>query len=408
MLIELDDVSYKEILHLKENPNSIDKEKENHIVLLNGRFIVESDESEINKIILTNLTQRYDNQNLSLTIAPTRACNFNCVYCYESDRPNEKMSKGVQDGIIEFVKKYKNLNSLNVTWYGGEPTLEIPTIKYLTEELKSIVDNYSAFLVTNGFLLERVIDFLEDLNINSMQITLDGTKESHNKTRSLLNGGGTFDKILLNIEKTLKKNVKISIRMNVSKENGDKYVELFKLLGENFKSSNISLYPGFVHYHNGACKADSCYDDSYSKAIFLKGLFEKHGIYSPEIYPFRSSKGCMMQRFNSFLIGPNGDLYKCWHFLGNEEEKIGNILNENIFSNYDLLANTMLKHDILLDKQCHECILFPSCNGGCSNFRSLGENVCIPAKSSLEDFIEIHYKTKIFMQEQENTEPVNN
>ena len=34
---------------------------------------------------------------------------------------------------------------------------------------------------------------------------------------------------------------------------------------------------------------------------------------------FRSGKGCSATHLNSFLIGPLGELYKCWNELGDGE-----------------------------------------------------------------------------------------
>jgi uncharacterized protein len=395
MLIKLDEDAYQEVLKIKENPDSIDSANTDHTILIEGRFIVNSNELEINKIILATLSQRFNSDKLSLTIAPTRACNFNCSYCYENDRANEKMSKKVQTGIIEFAKRYNHLSSINVTWYGGEPTLEIMAMQNISKGLQSVSTQYSAFMVTNGYRLDKIIDYLDELRIVGLQITLDGTRESHNKTRPLRNGRETFDKVVSNMEKLVNShNINISVRMNINKENADKYIELYRFLKQKF-DNKVHLYPAFVHDYSGSsCKADSCYDDSYSKAIFLKSLFYKYGLYTKDIYPFRNSKGCMCQGLNSFLVGTHGELYKCWHHLGNKELIVGDIFNSQIFTNQDCLADLMIRGDVLSNKECISCILFPSCNGGCSDLRRLNENVCIPAKSALEDFLEIHYTVK--------------
>jgi uncharacterized protein len=121
-------------------------------------------------------------------------------------------------------------------------------------------------------------------------------------------------------------------------------------------------------------------------------------VYTPEIYPFRTSKGCMCQKMNSFLIAPDGSLYKCWHHLGISDKIVGNIFNENIITNQNQLADMMLQGDTLFISECQECILFPSCNGGCSDLRKKNESVCIPAKSLLEDFLNIHYKLKTWQE----------
>ncbi|MFR6383436.1 MAG: radical SAM protein [Odoribacter splanchnicus] len=153
MIVELNKNGYDEILKIKKDPDRINFKNELYRFLFDGSYIVDSNETEINKILLATLNQRFDPRSLSLTIAPTRACNFACPYCYEKDRASVRMTEKIQEGILEFVKKHKMIKSLFITWYGGEPTLSISTIKYLSTKMQKMVDNYSAMIITNGYRL---------------------------------------------------------------------------------------------------------------------------------------------------------------------------------------------------------------------------------------------------------------
>lgn len=150
---------------------------------------------------------------------------------------------------------------------------------------------------------------------------------------------------------------------------------------------NYYLYPAFVHNYTG-CEMSPCYEDCKSKALFLKQLYSVNGIYTSQLYPTRTEKGCMKQVFNAYVIGPSGELYKCWHHIGMPEKSIGNIFDENIITNYSELANLLLKDGVLFSKKCRKCVLFPSCYGGCSDLRSRNEDFCIQAKSMLKEFLE--------------------
>lgn len=395
MLIELDRDDYEAILEIKEKANCVDFTTGQYNILLDGRFFVESNENEINKLILTTLSRRFNPHALSLTIAPTRACNFSCPYCYENDRIDKRMSQRVQHGIIDFVRnKYTNIDSLGVVWYGGEPSLEIPAIQYLSSKLQEYVKSYSSYMVTNGYRLDKLIGLIDDLQITGLQITLDGMKETHNRTRCLKNAGETFDKIVSNIHSLLiKHRLNISIRMNISDENHDQYVPLYYFLQKEF-GRKVHLYPAFVRDYGGGC-VTSCYEDNKKKADFLKCIFEESGVYTKDIYPTRSHKGCMCQQLNAFVIGPEGELYKCWHHLGVSKKVIGSIFEPSTITNYSLLSDIMIKGDVISDSECKTCILFPSCYGGCMDDKNRNEDYCIPAKSMLEDFIDIHYAMKM-------------
>lgn len=398
MLIKLDSDDYKKIITIKNNPNIIDINNDCFKILLDGKFIIESNKNETNKIMLSTLIKRFDSNSLSLTIAPTHACNFNCPYCYEKNISNNKMSIEVQNGIIDFVKnKYKNINFLNIVWYGGEPSLEINIIKYLSIELQKISNNYNAFMITNGFRLDKMINFINILKIKGLQITLDGTRDTHDTTRCLKNGKGTYDKILSNINSVLKKipNINISIRMNISKENSYQYVLLYHELKEKF-GQKVHLYPAFIRDYGGGCISGSCYEDGIMKAEFLKNIFYQHGVYTKDIYPVRTSKGCMRQQMNAFVIGSEGELYKCWHHLGIDNKKVGSIFEQPTITNYSLLSNIMINEDVILDDRCKSCVLFPSCYGGCIDDKIRNKDYCTPAKSMLDDFLDIHYIAKTY------------
>lgn len=108
----------------------------------------------------------------------------------------------------------------------------------------------------------------------------------------------------------------------------------------------------------------------------------------------RTPKGCMCQQMNAFVVGPEGELYKCWHHLGIQEKVIGSIFDSQTITNYSLLADIMVHGDAILDTKCKMCVLFPSCYGGCMDDKNSKQDYCIPAKSMLEDFIDIYYLMK--------------
>lgn len=70
---------------------------------------------------------------------------------------------------------------------------------------------------------------------------------------------------------------------------------------------------------------------------------------------------------------------------------VGSIFKPDIITDYALFADMMIKNDALFDEKCRSCVLFPSCDGGCTDLRNTKEDCCIPAKSMLEDFLDIRY-----------------
>lgn len=88
---------------------------------------------------------------------------------------------------------------------GGEPLLAVDTIDKLSTEFQSICKEnhiqYFAGIITNGSLLTReIVKRLNELDVNFYQITVDGSKATHNQRRPLKGGGETYDLILKKIE----------------------------------------------------------------------------------------------------------------------------------------------------------------------------------------------------------------
>jgi uncharacterized protein len=393
MLVKVDADTYDEIMRIKENPERIGKTDEKYKFLFDGRFIVSSNTAEYNKILLHNLNLRYNSSALSLTIAPTRSCNFACPYCYEKSRlTNKEMSTKVMDQIVSYVRKHYNDRKLCVVWYGGEPTEAVSAISYLSPRLKDAAQDYEASMITNGYNLDRIINQLEEYCISNIQITLDGPKRTHNQTRILRRGGDSYDKIIENIDRILNTytNIHIAVRMNITRQNANEYEELREDLICRF-GNRIFLYPAFVHDYDGICNNNTYFDNITEKSEFISELYHTYGIYSPDLFIIRRNKGCSCHSNSSLIVGPEGELYKCWHHLGIPEKSIGTINADLEITNVDLYADYMINGDALFDVNCKKCVLFPSCNGGCADLKKLNKDYCITAKGNLEKYIEIRY-----------------
>ena len=95
-----------------------------------------------------------------------------------------------------------------------------------------------------------------------------------------MNGKGSFDKILSNIDLLLSvsNKVNITVRMNVLQKNSKKYEPLYRLLRLKY-NKRVNLYPAFVKNYIGREELGECYDDSRSKASFLKNLYYNNRVY---------------------------------------------------------------------------------------------------------------------------------
>ena len=405
--IQLDEEMAERIQQISSNPQKFDFSDmpQLYILLRNGGYLVEDtqDDDFYNILKMRRLTTNYAGRTLILTIAVTRACNFDCSYCYEGNRSGLPMSEEVEEKIVSFIEKHRKTDQIGITWYGGEPLLAMDRIRSFDKKLKALGKPYSSSLITNGYLLtEEVIEQLNDLMINFIQITLDGNRITHDSRRYLKGGGETFDVILRNLDTLMASDYKgvVRIRMNVDSRNEQEYILVYQMLQKRYPEefgSKIAIYPGFV---KGDEHPDvSCFYDSDDKGAFIAGLAREHGVKALSLYPQRLPTGCTLTKRNAYVVGPDGELYKCWDDVGVESLVIGHVDRFTDW-NQSLVAEGMVASSYLDSQECKACFYFPVCDGGChkARMKNLHDNkkrdCCSYFKNHLEELLELHYEQK--------------
>lgn len=330
----------------------------------------QEDNELVTQLKYKRLKRTFQSSKLSLVIAPTLFCNFKCPYCYEKDLPNEKMPIDVQDQLIEFIKRKKDqYKDMEVCWHGGEPTMALSSIdrilKLIHEEVGIPLKSHT--LVTNGYSVNNTfIDIFKKYPLTDIQITIDGDRSAHNKNRISKSGEETYDKIINNVDRLTIEfpSVRIGLRMNVHKNNANQFLTLYETLSKRWEKKNIHIYPAFVS-ENTNCSV-SCFN-SKEKTIFMYEIYKAIGKRYRQSNLQLKSGLCTAHFESSFVIDPQGYLYKCWVDVGQPQRAIGN-LRDGI-TNANLACRYMLGTDKFSDEKCLNCSLFPICDGGCSRYR---------------------------------------
>lgn len=392
-LAEIEDENYKKIQGII-NKEIKDDELEKNLKL--GGFLIDDDLNEFDLLRYETNCSKYQTNSLGITIAPTLGCNFECVYCYEEDHDNHKqMSEEVQNKLIEYIQyQIKTISNLNITWYGGEPLLAFPLIEKLSEKFINLCEenkvNYSASIVTNGYLLNKEIaSKFEKLKIFGIQVTIDGSKDIHDSRRFLKGGKPTFDKIFNNLIDIIEIFPHISLRVNIDKENSKSVFEILDLIQSTPLKGKIIPYLGYVENTNDCYNKEACLDYSiFSKLDFDFYMELKNRGMATDMlykYPQQYRNVCSADITNSFTIDPEGKIYKCWNDIGISNYSVGSI-KEGIAINNKLFKYML--YDCTLDKSCTDCKVMPLCMGGCPRKRLDSSNArCTNYKYTLEDYI---------------------
>lgn len=311
---------------------------------------VEADERAV-------LQDEYDQRDkfsneLHLIIATTLDCQFRCVYCYEK-HPCIYMNDSTKAAVINMVDNYAKIGkNISVVWYGGEPMLDFESIKQLTHEFQNICSGhgvqYTASMISNGYSFsEESILELDELSVVSVQITVDGTKATHESRRPMISGNESFEHIIKNmIAIDHNTNTEVHLRINVDQDNIQSAYGLVTYLKE-VGLTNIDVNLGMM----------KAFADEFIR--FKEHLIDNGFYHAVEkMMPEYKVNSCTMDAPDSYVIDPNGYVYKCISKVGQKECSIGNVkegFNEKAHLFIDAFDSEM----------CEECKYFPICKGGC-------------------------------------------
>ncbi len=343
--------------------------------------------------------ENFNSKSLGLVIVPTFSCNFACPYCYERNLPGDIMNEETENKLIEFIKSFSNANQLHICWHGGEPLIGYESIKRILSKIKNEASiNLTAHsMVSNGFLFDdEKCFFFKEHNLSSIQVTIDGLPEKHNKSRRHKSGQPTYEVIVRNIETIFRimPNCHVIVRINIHEDNKSDPPVLYHELKKKWKGKNFSISMKYAIDH-GECRVP-CIKD-WKRVKYAKDLYEKHGIKEINFYPeVQQLGGCTADSNSAFVVGPQGELYKCWVDVGKSERKIGSIYENKI--NLSLYSEYLVGTDMFSDPKCLSCFLLPVCDGGCALFRlnhkltKAPYNVCPVDKDEMSFLLDAFYE----------------
>lgn len=178
-------------------------------------------------------------------VYPTTGCNARCFYCFEEGIPVRKMSTETAEKTAAFIIRNAGNSPVRIFFFGGEPTTEPAVIDFICERLNMENVKFTSVFKTNGYLLseEKLKIMAEKYHTALIQIPIDGTEESYNKTKAYVNtkpGESAFKKVLSNIGLALSSGIDVDIRLNIGLHNAKEVPDILKTL-----VSSYGKYPSF-------------------------------------------------------------------------------------------------------------------------------------------------------------------
>lgn len=338
-------------------------------------FYVEDSVDELSYVLLANSKSVFQSNLNLFRILTTTRCNANCAYCYEDKRIPCDMSEETANAVVEFIKgQTVSSSKISINWFGGEPLLNHKIISYINRRLRQELPDHSIrqVITTNGSLFTKSLirKASTEWMIDTVQMTLDGYGEYHNNTKSYNNFPNAFNRTIDTIDALLSNGLKVSVRMNVDKQNYKSIYELVLYLDAKFHKRDgffCYAYPLFDENVDRICcngyRDNLIYDSDLEKFFFpISDKIIALNVNPHETLRFCRQKtvSCGSAKEGNFVIDPCGLLYKCSFEIGNPNRSVGNVF-DGIVLNSHHLKYILPKYS----KDCYSCKLLPMCQGGC-------------------------------------------
>jgi uncharacterized protein len=360
--------------------------------MVRGGFLVDDAVDEVARLTFRSLARRYSSEFFYLTIMPTLACNMACPYCYETPRPGV-MSDETADRLVAWAeRRARTCRQVAVGWFGGEPLLAFRTVERISRGLSETCRRhgagFSASMTTNAYgLTPRIARRLPDLGIRTLQVTLDGPREEHDRRRCLKAGRRreTYDRIVGNVAHVLEAvaGVRVILRVNYDERS---YATLPRLLHElppvirdGCEIYFRQVYPPPQWWDRDRPAKETSVPrgrDHVDDEPLLRLAIDLG--YSLKLTSFAPQAGyCEADYLGNFVVDPDGNLHKCTVAF-DEDHRVGRLeAGGEVTLDEALLSRWMVRprHE---SRRCRTCRMLPTCVGGCS-FTALcagGEEIC--------------------------------
>lgn len=320
-------------------------------------------------------------------------CNLSCEYCFAGKGlfGGQKTLMDLETGKrgIDFLLHASgNRSQCEVDFFGGEPLLNFPLIKELVgygKQAATLKNKRIKFtLTTNAVLLDaEVRNFLRTEDI-SVVLSLDGRPEVNDRMRHYPDGRGSYNDIAAAIQDFIAEFPEGSpyavgtyyyVRGTYTHYNLDFEKDVLHLAGLGIKQISLEpvvAVPGEPHAFREEdldLIMDS-YDRLGEKILELRDNGQDFNFFHFNVALDQGP--CILKRLSGCgagheyaAISPEGDIYPCHQFVGQESYKMGSLFAPDPYRLDVELARKFRSANIFAKPACRECWARFACSGGC-------------------------------------------
>jgi len=285
---------------------------------------------------------------------------------------------------------------------------------------------YNAKLVTNGWRLipESLTELVNEMKIDRIEVTLDGTAEYHDRRRSTKSGGPTFARIFRNVVSLgLRDDLKVAltIRCNVDQGNRDGVLPLLHALVEAGIHRRIERFYAVPVFNWGNDAGQRNVSTAEFARWEISWLAEMTRLgFRAGLLPRREKAGCLALKLDAEVVDPYGALFNCSELpLLPQGERPTPVAGFPIAQSHcgcagaratshgamgDLASGadpalTEFRdfHDRIRrgDYPCRQCAFLPVCGGGCAKQWTDGQSPCPTFKYNMPSRLLLAYAASL-------------
>ncbi len=311
-------------------------------------------------------------------------CNLRCGYCFASTGDfgggRSRMPLEVGKKAIDYlVGRSGTRRNLEVDFFGGEPLMNFEVVKEVVDYARSLEaahqKRFRFTITTNGLLLDDdKIDYINKEMANVV-LSIDGRKDINDKMRYRVDGSGCYDSIVPRfLDLTTKRGIdQYYVRGTFTKYNKDFAADVLHLNDLGF--DQVSVEP---------VMAEESQDYALTEADLPEVFAEYEKLADILVEKKRAGKGfnffhfmldldqgpCAIKRLRGCGAGneycavtPDGDVYPCHQFVGQEGWKLGSIFQNS----FDEKKRAVFAAATVYSKpECTHCWAKFYCSGGCN------------------------------------------
>jgi len=380
--------------------------------MLNQHFLIDRLTNEADEYLYFYNYTRFKKsaKSLAVNFIPSYICNLACPYCMQGqNKTNDSIDVKNIDKIFSFVSNTiedsftsgATITKIYTHLYGGEPMIQKASSIYFCDGITNIAKKYNCeifYSMTSNMTLldDEMIKLMKKYQIY-VQVSIDGTKEQHNKRRIFKDGSGTYDIILKNLQRLQEAGLKecVVIRLNIDKDNLQDAERIFTTVREYSNDVYFGFIDSFKGYNDlfsSQCISNDIYPEVVSQTF--NDIYQKYG--QPTSLSFGKMSPCALNSENKYFIDTFLNVYKCEMLLNQQENKIGYIDNNGQLIKtagfYNQMNRTPQKFP-----ECITCKLLPLCAGGCAgkaffNTGTINKSHCMFSEEALIVYLKDYIK----------------